>query len=510
MEGNTQPLVSMRGIWKSFPGIIANQDVNLDLYAGQVHALLGENGAGKSTLMNILAGLYLPDAGEILIHGQQTAIPTPRRAFELGIGMVHQHFMLVDSFTAVENIVLGMNGPALKLDLRSATKQIQSLSEQYNLDVPMDIPVGGMTVGIRQRVEILRLLFRQTSILIFDEPTAVLTPQEADTLGRIIRSLSAEGKAVVYITHKLREVLEFSHMVTVLRGGKIVATQPVDQVSESQLVEMMIGERFISPTNPGGSESGIEALRLVNVQAMNDAGSPALREVNICVQKGEILGIAGVSGNGQMELAEILVGLRKLTGGEIWLNGKNVSGNSARQLIDNGVAYVPGERMRYGLVGPMTVAENLVIKGYRRKEFQKGIFLNYNRMTYSSREIVREHSIKVPDEDMPIHLLSGGNQQKVILARELHEPHLLLIVENPTRGLDVKSTAVIHQMLLKEREQGNAVLLISSDLDELLALSDRIAVMYAGRIVGEMSASGTSPLEIGNLMTGRGSGSHPS
>lgn len=497
------PLISMRGISKSFPGVIANQSVDLDLYGGQTHALLGENGAGKSTLMNILAGLYQPDAGVILLDGQEISIETPKRAFELGIGMVHQHFMLIDSFTAIENIVLAMEGPVLRLDLKTAAHRIKALSEKYGLQIPLDEPVGSLTVGQRQRVEILRLLYREARIMIFDEPTAVLTPQEADTLGNIVRQLCAEGKAVVYITHKLREALEFSDMVSVLRGGRLVATLPVGQVMEAQLVEWMIGERYTAPKNLGSETVGGELLRVTNLHAMNDAGAPALRGVNFNIRTGEILGIAGVSGNGQSELAEVIAGLRKVSQGEIWLNGKNVSGYNARDMIDDGVAYVPGERMRRGMVHAMSVAENLVLKGYRRKEFQKGPILYRTKIEQHAREIVEEYAIKVPDEAMPVHFLSGGNQQKVILARELLEPHTLIMVENPTRGLDVKASASIHQILLNEREKGKAVLLISSDLDEVLALSDRIAVMYGGRVVGLLNAAEATPFLLGDLITGR-------
>lgn len=497
------PLISMRGISKSFPGVIANRDVDLDLYAGRTHALLGENGAGKSTLMNILAGLYQPDAGTILLEGRDTSILTPQHAFDLGIGMVHQHFMLIDSFTAIENIVLAMEGPVLRLDLKSAAQHLKILSEKYGLQVPLDEPVGGLTVGQRQRVEILRLLYREARIMIFDEPTAVLTPQEADTLGTIVRQLCAEGKAVVYITHKLREALEFSDTVSVLRGGRLVATLPVDQVNESQLVEWMIGERYAPPRNPGGDLDGEELLRVTNLHAMNDAGALALRGIDFNIRAGEILSIAGVSGNGQSELAEVIAGLREVAKGEIWLKEKKVSGYNAREIIDAGVAYVPGERMRRGMVHAMTVAENLVLKGYRREDYQQGPFLNRAKIEQHARVVVKEYDIKVPHDQMPVHFLSGGNQQKVILARELLEPHTLLVVENPTRGLDVKASASIHRILLSEREKGQAVLLISSDLDEVLALSDRIAVMYEGRVVGLLNAAEATPFLLGDLMTGR-------
>lgn len=497
------PIVSLRGICKFFPGINANQDIDLDLFAGQTHALLGENGAGKSTLMNTLAGLYRPDAGAIFLDGRETIIHTPRCAFELGIGMVHQHFTLVDNFTAVENIILGIDGPALRLDLKSAAARLKAISEQYGLEVTLDEPVGNLTVGQRQRIEILRLLYREARIMIFDEPTAVLTPQEANALGAVIRHLCGEGKAVVYITHKLREALAFADMVSVLRGGRMVATLPVKQADEARLVEMMIGERFVPMAYPNKVHEGAELLRMTYVHANNDANTPALCGVDLSVRSGEILGIAGVSGNGQTELAEVIAGLRPLTSGEVWLNGKNVSGFSARQMIDAGTAYVPGERMRQGMVGAMTVTENLALKGYRRAEFQKGPFLDHEKMAHHSSEVVCDYAIKVPDARMPVHLLSGGNQQKVILARELLEPHTLLVVENPTRGLDIKATATIHRLLLAEREKGKAVLLISSDLDEVLALSDRIAVMYSGRVAGLLNARGASPFTIGDLMTGR-------
>jgi simple sugar transport system ATP-binding protein len=502
MTVEPQPLVSLRGICKSFSGVVANQDVDLDLYVGQTHALLGENGAGKSTLMNILAGLYSPDEGTILFDGRETTILTPRNAFDLGVGMVHQHFTLVDSFTAVENIVLGADGPALSLDIKVAASQLKAFSEQYGLEAPLDEPVGGLTVGQRQRIEILRLLYREAKIVIFDEPSAVLTPQEVDGLGAIVRRLCAEGRAVVYITHRLREALAFADTVSVLRGGRLVATLPVGQVDEARLVEMMIGERYAAPINPGGRKAGAEVLRVAAVCTNSDSGARALRGVDLSVQAGEVLGIAGVSGNGQTELAEVIAGLRPLTGGQVWLNGKDVSGSSARRMIDMGVAYVPGERMRRGMVAALTVAENLALKGYRGEGLRRGPFLDREKMARHSNEVIEEFDIKVPDPRMLAQSLSGGNQQKVILARELLEPHTLLVVETPTRGLDVKATAAIHRQLLLEREKGNAVLLISSDLDEVLALSDRIAVMYGGLVVGVLDARDASPFVIGDLMCG--------
>lgn len=500
-EGN--PIVEMRDITKRFPGVVANQSVDLKINTHQIHALLGENGAGKSTLMNILAGVYQQDEGQIFVRGNEVDIRSPRDAFALGIGMVHQHFMLVESLSVIENIVLATGGSPLSLDLGSAKERVQEIATTYGLEVPLDALVAQLSVGQKQRIEILRLLYRQAHILIFDEPTAVLTPQEADRIGEIIRQLAEQGNAVIYITHKLKEILEISDVVTVMRDGRIVGTIPADEAGEDELVEMMIGKRLQRREPLQKAELREPILRVKNLKARNDLGSMALAGIDLEVSAGEILGLAGVTGNGQRELAEVLTGLRDPVEGEIWVRGKNLTGKNPLIFIESGVSYIPGDRQRVGLALDLPVVDNMILKRYRNPELQRGPFLDRDRSISWMNRLIENFDIRVPDPDMPVHLLSGGNQQRVVLARELSEPHRLLIVEHPTRGLDVQATASIHQVLLNERQAGKGILLISGDLDEIIALCDRILVIYEGRIVGSVPSADADPYELGLMMAGR-------
>ena len=495
--------VSLRGVTKRFPGVVANRDVDLDLYAGQVHALLGENGAGKSTLMNIVAGLYQPDEGQIRVHGREVHMRSPRDAFALGIGMVHQHFMLVDSLTVIENILLGLEGSPLSLHLDSAIETVNRIAADYGLEVPLGAQLGQLSVEQRQRVEIIRLLYRQTEVLIFDEPTAVLTPQEAERLGDMMRQLALEGRVIVYITHKLKEALNVSDVITVMRAGQIVGTMPANQASQDQLVEMMIGERIprLEPLEEPTLEKTV--LSIKDLKAKGNLGNVALAGVDLEISAGEILGIAGVTGNGQRELAEVIAGLREATHGELWVNEQNLSRATPRIAIATGVSYIPGERIRMGLVSDLPVPDNLIMKRYRHPELHWGLFMDRAKILTFARALIEAFDIRVPEINMPVHLLSGGNQQKVILARELSAPHHLLVVEHPTRGLDVGASAAVHRMLREQRAKGVAILLISSDLDELLALCDRIAVIYEGHIVGQVAGDKANSRDLGFMMAGR-------
>jgi simple sugar transport system ATP-binding protein len=505
MSGSASPppLVALRDITKRFPGVVANDRVNLDLYAGEVHVLLGENGAGKSTLMNVVAGLYQPERGTLLIRGEATRFQSPREAFEHGIGMVHQHFRLVDALTALENIVLGTPGPALSLDLSTARVAVERLGAQYGLEVPLDELVRGLSVGRRQRVEILRLLYRDTAVLIFDEPTAVLTPQEADRLGEMMKQLAAEGRAVITITHKLKEALAVATTITVMRDGAVVDSVPAATADEDQLVEMMIGQLLPRPATFESPPRHETILRLSGVGVAAPPGPPLLENITLSVSSGEIVGIAGVSGNGQRELAEVIAGLRRPGEGEVWVGDRDLCGATPLAAIIAGVSYVPGDRLRVGLVPDLPVQDNIILKRYREPELQNGPFLNRERAASLSRELIDLFDISVPNPAMPIDALSGGNQQKVILARELDAAHRLLVVEHPTRGLDIKASASVHTLLRRERAGGNAILLISSDLDELIALSDRIVVMYEGRLVGEVAGEDANARDLGRLMAGR-------
>jgi general nucleoside transport system ATP-binding protein len=501
---NQLAIVSVRGITKIFSGIIANKKIDLDFYGGEVHAVLGENGAGKSTLMKIISGAYRQDEGTILVRGKEANINSPRDAFNFGIGMVHQHFIKIDSLSVIENIILGLAGSPLSLDIDKAKERVSEISKNYGLEVPLDAKVGVLPIGLQQRVEILRLLYRNVDILIFDEPTAFLTPQESERLGKVICDLASEGRAIIYITHKLKEVFSISDVITVMRAGAVIGTLKTSEVGKDKLVQMMIGERLSRKQHARINASGKTVLQIKNLTVKNDLGALMIKGLNLDVKAGEILGIAGVSGNGQQELAEVIIGLRHAVNGEVLIGDQDITSSSPLSIIEAGVSYVPGDRMRMGLIPILPVRDNLILKNYRREPISSGMFLKKEKVQTYSTQMINEYGIKVPDVNMPIQLLSGGNQQKVILARELNEPHKLLIVEQPTRGLDVRATRTVHQSLLQEREKGSAILLISADMDEILNLSDRIAVIYEGQIVSVVLSNATNIHQLGLLMTGRG------
>ena len=498
------PVVEMRTITVRFPGVIANDNVNLDVYPGEILALLGENGAGKTTLMNVLYGLYKPDEGEIRIHGQPVSIANPNDAIKLGIGMVHQHFMLIAPFTVAENIVLGVEPVNVggKLDMDKAIHDVEELSKQYGLVVDPHARIETISVGMQQRVEILKALYRGAEVLILDEPTAVLTPQEVDELAVIMRSLVRQGKSIIFITHKLREVIAISDRVTVLRRGKCVGTGETKNTTQEELAQMMVGRKVVLSVDKEPVKTGDTVLSVQNLHARGSRNLPALKGVSFDVKAGEIVGIAGIEGNGQCELVETLTGLRKATSGHIYVNGTNLANSNPRALIEEGVAHIPEDRQNRGLILDFTVAENFILRNYYKPPFAQGINLDYRKVHAHARELIEEFDVRTPSENVPVRSLSGGNQQKVVVARELSGEPQLLIASQPTRGLDVGAIEFVHRRLLAQRDQGKAILLISLELEEVMSLSDRILVIYEGQIVGEMTPDEATEGELGLLMAG--------
>ena len=499
--------LTMRGIVKRFPGVLAVDHVDFEVAAGEIHALLGENGAGKSTLMKLLYGLYQPDAGTIHLHGADSPavrIRSPQDAIQQGIGMVHQHFMLVPSLTVAENVALGIKSSrGWMLDLNIIAARLRTLSEQYHLKVEPDVPIWQLSVGEQQRVEILRALYKGAALLILDEPTAVLTPGEVDDLFRVLEQLTADGMSVVFITHKLGEVLAISQRVSVLRDGRRIATVPTRDATRASLAEMMVGRPVVLEYQRPAAVPQGERLRVDGLRAFNERGEAGLQGVTLSVYGGEIVGIAGVSGNGQTELAQVIMGLRPAQGGTIHIDGQAVTGKSAAFIHDVGVSYIPEERMIDGAIKEFTVAENYILQDHARPPFAwGGLLMNFRAAATACRDAIRRYEIKTPGTDTLIKSLSGGNIQKLILARELARQPKLLIAAQPTRGVDIGATEYIHQRLLEERAKGTAILLISEDLDEIMALSDPIAVMYAGRIVGIIPRESAWIQHIGALMAG--------
>ncbi len=494
--------LEMRGIVKRFPGVLANDHVDFDVNAGEIHALLGENGAGKSTLMRQLYGLYQPDEGQILINGQPVLFHSPADAIRSGVGMIHQHFMLVSTLTVTENVALGLKSTREpRLDLDRVAKRVEELSKIYGLKIDPSAYVWQLAVGEQQRVEIMKALYRGASLIILDEPTAVLTPQEVDDLFVTFRRMAQDGHALIFISHKLHEVMAISDRITALRDGKLAGTRSAQGVTRPELAQLMVG-REIKPLAPQPLKAGEVRLRISSMHAMGDRGAEALRGVNLDVQSGEIVGLAGVSGNGQRELAECLAGLRKITQGLVMIAGQDLTHASLRERIETGLAYVPEERMRDGAIREFSVEENLFLRDIDNPKFTRGIFLNFSEMDAHARQLVNKFSVKTPRLDTPLKNLSGGNIQKLIMARELSRQPRVLIAAQPTRGVDIGASEYIRQRLLEQRENGVAILLISEDLDEILELSDRIAVMFEGRIVGVVNRGEATPEDLGLLMAG--------
>ena len=503
IDSSSTPAVQMRGITKRFPGVLANDHVDLEVYPGEVMALLGENGAGKSTLMNILSGLYRPDEGQIFIHGRPVHFHSPRDAIEHGIGMVHQHFMLVETLTVAENVILGHRSVGWVPRLDRVRREIEELSEQYGLRVDPEAYIWQLSVGEQQRVEILKLLYRGADVLILDEPTAVLTPQESAELSATLRRMADEGKTVIFITHKLDEVMEFADRVTVLRAGKVVATLPTAEATKEELARLMVGREVLFRLEKRTCQPGEVALSVENLQALNDKGLPALRGVSFEICEGQILGIAGVAGNGQRELAEVITGLRPATGGRVRVYGRDITNCSPREAIEAGVSHVPGDRVGMGLVPNLPVADNLAMKAYRRPPLARGPMLDLRAMQRFARRLIEAFRIATPSPETPAKLLSGGNQQRVVLAREITAGRGVLIAVHPTRGLDVGATESVRRTLLEQRDRGAAILLISEDLEELLELADLIAVLFEGRIMGILPADEADVETLGLMMAGQ-------
>ena len=496
-------VIEMREITKVFGEFVANDKINLELRKGEIHALLGENGAGKSTLMNMLAGLLEPTSGEIVVNGQVVKLDSPSKAASLGIGMVHQHFMLVEAFTVAENIILGSeltkNGV---LDIARATREINELSERYGLAVNPSAKVADISVGAQQRVEILKTLYRGADILIFDEPTAVLTPSEIDELMAIMKNLVKEGKSIVLITHKLDEIRAVSDRVTVIRRGKSIETVEIAGATNADLAEMMVGRSVSFKTEKQEAQPKEVILSIKDLVVNENRGVPAVKNLSLDVRAGEIVGIAGIDGNGQSELIQAITGLRKIESGSVELKGQSIVGLHPRQITEMSVGHVPEDRHRDGLVLEMMISENIALQTYYKEPHSKKGILNYTNIIGYAKQLMKEFDVRAASEIVPASALSGGNQQKAIIAREVDRNPDLLIVSQPTRGLDVGAIEYIHKRLIQERDNGKAVLVVSFELDEILNISDRIAVIHDGNIQGIVTPETTNKQELGVLMAG--------
>lgn len=494
-------VVSMRGVTKRFPGVLANDQVDFDLRQGEVHALLGENGAGKSTLMNVLAGLYRADGGTVTVSGNPINFGSPREAIDAGIGMVHQHFMLVPSQSVTENVLLGLDEPRFRMNLNRYNKKIEEIAQQYGLHVDPAAKIWQLTVGEQQRVEILKMLYRGAEVLIMDEPTAVLAPSEIEDLFKTLRSMTAQGKSIVFISHKLHEVMEISDRVTVLQKGKVTSSGiETKDVTRADLARLMVGRDVVFRVEKKSVEIGDTVLSVQNLKADNDKGLPALNGVSLSVSQGEIVGLAGVAGNGQNELAETLAGLREVLDGKIVVNDKDVTNNPVKKGIRQGISLIPADRTHVGTAPNLSVTDNVIMKNYDQDPIGQGWIVNTNEANTYASDLKEAYDIMVPTIDTSVRLLSGGNLQKVILAREISSDPKFMIAVQPTRGLDVGAIEGVQKLLLAQREAGSAILLISEELDELISLSDRIYVIYEGEIMGQVDDGDID--KIGQMMMG--------
>ncbi|WP_313018941.1 ABC transporter ATP-binding protein [Acetoanaerobium noterae] len=496
----------MKSITKKFGDFIANDNIDLTVHRGEVHALLGENGAGKSTLMNILYGLYTPTDGKIFIEGKEAVIDNPNKAIALGIGMVHQHFMLVPPFTVAENIILGMEPMKTfkQVDMDKAIADVKAISEKYGLYVDPKARVMDITVGMQQRVEILKALYRGAEILILDEPTAVLTPQEIKELIEIIRNLTKEGKTIILITHKLKEIKEAADYCTIIRRGKRIDTVDVSQTDENQLASMMVGREVTFKVDKNDAIYGDTVLKIEDLKAKDNRGLFALNGLNLEVRRGEILGIAGVDGNGQSELVEVITGLKKAESGSVMINGKEIVNTNPRNIMDSGISNIPEDRQKHGLVLDFTVSENMILQNYKKERFSKNGRLLDSNIRQFADELINKFDVRPQNNALKARALSGGNQQKVIIAREVTNDPDLLIATQPTRGLDVGAIEFVHKSLIEQRDKGKGVLLVSFELDEIMSVSDRIAVIYEGKIVGIVDAKDANENQLGLMMAGGG------
>ena len=496
--------INMQGITKRFPGVTANDNITFRVEKGEIHGLLGENGAGKSVLMSILYGLYRPDEGIIEVNGEAHDISSPAEAMRLGIGMVHQHFMLIPSLSVVENIILGneITKNGLELDYERMLRDVSEFCNKYRLDVNLEAKIFEIPVGVQQRVEILKALYREADILILDEPTAVLTPDESEELFNAVRALKSEGKTVIFISHKLKEVLSICDRITVLKHGKVVGTVEAADSSEESLTDMMVGRKIIYEFERAEQRDQKTVLEVHDIEALSDRGIPALRGIDFSILCGEIMGLAGVEGNGQTELIEVLTGLRKAKRGTINLDGQDITNASPMERIRRGVSHIPEDRYKRGMITEFTVEENMILGCQKDRFTDNGITLNDQRAREYSLDLIKDYQVQTSGPETLIGTLSGGNQQRVVVAREFSREPKIIIAAQPTRGLDVGATEYVRKKLIEMRDQGKAVLLISADLDEIWALSDRIAVIYEGRIVAIRKIDETSEQEVGRLMAG--------
>ena len=503
MSSEVNHILEMKNITKVFPGVKANDNVNFSVEEGEIHALVGENGAGKTTLMKVLYGLYDQDNGEIFYNGEKVSLNGPQSAIDLGIGMVHQHFMLVDPLTVTENIVLG-NEPrsGIILNEKKAKKKVKEISEKYGLYVDPEAEIRDISVGMQQRAEIIKTLYRGAELLIFDEPTAVLTPQEIDELFEIFKSLKKQGKTIVFITHKLQEVKEISDRITVLRNGKSIDTVKTENVTEEDVAELMVGRQVLLEVEKTEANPGEKIFEVNNLRVKDNRDIPAVRGVSLTVRKGEILGIAGIEGNGQTELVEALTGIRKIESGEMKVRDKNISELDVREIKRESVAHIPEDRQKRGLIMDFNLQENVVLGYHDLEPFSKNGIMQYNNISEYTQELIDKFDIRGGGMDAKAKNLSGGNQQKLIVAREFSQDPEFLIASQPTRGVDVGSIEFIHKQIIDRRDNGAGVLLLSADLSEVLSLSDRIAVIFEGEIVDVLKASETDERELGKLMTG--------
>ncbi len=496
-------VIEMENITKAFGTFKANDNINLNVKKGEIHALLGENGAGKSTLMNILSGLLEPTSGTIRIRGKEVTITNPTVANQLGIGMVHQHFMLIDNFTIAENIILGSEPTNTGvIDYKKAYEEIKAVSDRYGFKIEPDSLVSDISVGMQQRVEIIKTLYRGADLLIFDEPTAVLTPQEIEELIDIMHELVAEGKSIIIITHKLDEIKSVADRCTVIRRGKSIATVDVAEVTSQELADLMVGRSVSFKTPKGPAHPTKPVLKVTDLVVKENRGLEAVKGLSLEVRAGEILGIAGIDGNGQSELLQAITGMRKVESGTVEINGVDMTNKRPRTITENSTGHVPEDRHKYGLVLPLTVAENMAIQTYYKEPISKHGFLNYSVINSHARQLIEEFDVRTPSETIPAGSLSGGNQQKAIIAREIDRNPDLLIVSQPTRGLDVGAIEYIHKRLIEQRDNGKGVLCVSFELDEIFNVSDRIAVMFHGKIVGIVDPKETNEQELGLLMAG--------
>jgi len=499
--GERTPILEVRGVTKHFPGVIANERIDLTLHEGEIHCLLGENGAGKSTLMKIVFGLYQPDEGTIRVRGEEVQFRSVRDAIAHGIGMVHQHFQLIPVFTVVENVILGDElSKRGMLDINEARRRIRELEQHYGLIVDPDAKVGDLSVGEQQRVELVKALFREADILILDEPTAVLTPGEVDEFFSVVRSLVDQGKSVIFITHKLREVLAVADRITVLRGGRVAGTADPATATQQSLANLMVGRDVVFQVEKGAAEPGDVVLRVKDLRVRDDRGAQTVNGFSVEVRRGEIFGIAGVEGNGQRELVEAITGMRHKIGGRVEILGHDATKLSPREITELGTAHIPEDRGKHGLVGSYSVADNLVLNRYHQSPFSRRGIRQVGAIDAEAERLVRRFDVRTPGIDVAAETLSGGNQQKLIVARELTGDVHVLFVAQPTRGLDVGSIEFIHQQIIALRDQGAGVLLVSAELDEILALSDRIGVLYRGRLVGAFDGGVATRQDLGYLM----------